>query len=374
MSSSARVRPYGLVLAGGGLKGLLHFPILHGLGLVVLPPQAPPEMAPPTSDQRPECIVGASAGTIAGYLLAIGLRPLEIFARVLVEDMPSRVAETLSYVNFLGGRGLLDWGPIDTFLRTCAEERLGPGGPELTFAQLFGRTGVDLVCIITNLGRARSEYWGYRTHPDVRVLDAVRISCGHPFLLLPVMGGGGDWLGDGGILDNLGLKFAARHRPDLDFLAITTQKARPDPEFVEGGSVTPSLWTMGSMLRYSLWIHDLLAENVASPGGQQAHVFVPHWVGEEGPRPAEVVVDADGERGISAVPGIHILRGPGPAGRTHVLVRFPTMGVGTAPGEHQWLHLFYTMSEWARRTYAAALRCACPGGILAVSQRKEKLE
>jgi len=347
MMTSAR--PYGLVLAGGGLKGLLHCPVLYGMSL------AP---APNPLHGKLGCVVGSSVGTVCGYLLAIGLRPLEIFARSLARNLPANILSTVSYVNLLGGRGLLDWEVVESFLTQCAEETLGPGGGDLTLAGLYGRTGVDLVCVITNLARARPEYWSYRTHPDVRALEAVRISCGHPLLLLPVMRDGA-WLGDGGILDNLGMTFAVQYRPDLDFVALTAQRECPHDIMAPSAE---RVWTVAMLLEYMRWFHSILTEKICAPESglsaqaqARAHYFVAHPTGEIAPRPAEAVGGSGGDRELelSAMCGIHILPARARAGRTHWLVRFPSQGVGTGPGEHEWFRVFHQVAEWSRRAYTA---------------------
>ena len=352
--------PYGIALAGGGFKGLLHTAVLHGLRLSRLDAR----MRGPL-----QCAVGCSAGAIVAYLLSIGMKPIEIFGRVVASRLPYLLGESRSYLNLIGGRGLLDWAPVADFLCACTLEFTGTdtGAPDAswTFRDHFESTGVTFLCVVTNFTTARPEYWSHRTHPDTHVLEAIRISCSHPLLYPPVYSDG-TWWGDGSILDSFGFRYAVQHFPALDWVGLAVSKPPPAPG--------DSPWTIPRLLEYMEWIHHCVADPTYPPDATPSRYYLPWRAGEVGANTDPDSADPEGhgagwgraaassgsradEWEIFTRFGIVVDRPrPRPAigGPVYLLVRCPTFGltVTEAPASTtNWFELFFAASRWAHEGF-----------------------
>ncbi|TAG23944.1 MAG: patatin [Cytophagia bacterium] len=193
-----------LVFEGGGIKG-----IAYGGAL-----QAMSERGLLDSVQR---VGGTSVGAITAVLLAVGYSPKEIIETV----------SRLSIKQFNDGSGFFVGGSrrlvknfgwyrgerFTQWLQSCLKAKTGL--PNLTFAQLHAYAGAggfrDLYVTGTNLTQQRTEVFSHETYPQMRVVDAVRISMSIPFYFRAVF---------------------------LDSTAQVVQKVRPGQRinvFVDGG-------------------------------------------------------------------------------------------------------------------------------------------
>ncbi|KAJ8313899.1 hypothetical protein KUTeg_008460 [Tegillarca granosa] len=158
-----------LVFEGGGNKGLAYcgaVRVLEELGIY--------------SNVRR--LAGSSAGAMTATLLAVGYNSYEI------EEF---LSQNLSYFfldhsygylsllpNLIYGYG---WNPgkriYDWFGEKIAKK---VGNPDITFSELYKKTGMELCIVVTNLNHMAEEYCHPKTTPDLIVRLAARMSMSIP--------------------------------------------------------------------------------------------------------------------------------------------------------------------------------------------------
>ncbi|KAJ3170014.1 hypothetical protein HDU87_000480 [Geranomyces variabilis] len=130
-----------------------------------------------------ETIVGSSAGAIVGALYAVGLSPKTILNALLSLDR-GKVFRFDNADSFLEDFGLDDGKYFmahmaDIYLRNNTD-------PRITFRDVYKRYKKRLIVTGTNTSAHKPEYFSMDTAPDMRVLDAVRISMSIPLLFTAV--------------------------------------------------------------------------------------------------------------------------------------------------------------------------------------------
>lgn len=181
-----------LVFEGGGVKGVAYAGALQvlekagRLGAV-------------------EKVAGSSAGAICATLLAAGLPARVITQRLSTMDMGSFKDSSFGILRdswrLFTKYG---WYKGDEFRRWLGDSLQQQAGlnPRITFAQLRSEgVGPDLYVLGTDLTRQKSVVFSADTHPDMRVVDAVRISMSIPVFFMPVRLGDALYV-DGGLLNN----------------------------------------------------------------------------------------------------------------------------------------------------------------------------
>ena len=154
----------GLVLSGGGARGISHIGVLKALedfGVQV------------------DCIAGTSAGSIVGSLYAYGYRADKILEIVMVTSFFKSVRPAWAWTGLLSLEGL--------------REVLMKYMPENKFESLK----VPMTVAATEIRRGRVEYF-----TQGELIPAILSSCCVPAVFNPVQFNGGVYV-DGGILDNL---------------------------------------------------------------------------------------------------------------------------------------------------------------------------
>lgn len=175
-----------LILSGGGTKGLC---ILGALQYM-------------QDTKRLECdsikrFIGTSIGAIISYFLAIGYTPMELVVWLCSHN----VLESLSMNNFDGilkGDGVYNYSTLHKEYEVMTREKMDfiP-----TLRGVKERFGKELVMCTYNFTKKKKEYLGWRTHPDLSCLDAMRMSSNLPFIFSPFWYEGDEYI-DGGIVEN----------------------------------------------------------------------------------------------------------------------------------------------------------------------------
>lgn len=154
-------RPTCLVFSSGAARGIAHFGAVRALsdrGLL----------------KAVDCCVGTSAGAIAAASVALGLPPHKVLRRAVSSPLPGLdpTLENWKSGFGVGSDALLDWS-IEVALGKRADLCLG---------EVPAVRGIRLVVVTSDLSSARATYLSDKTHPQLRVRDALKMSCAIPFL------------------------------------------------------------------------------------------------------------------------------------------------------------------------------------------------
>ncbi|XP_048754204.1 uncharacterized protein LOC125665551 isoform X4 [Ostrea edulis] len=158
-----------LVFEGGGNKGLAYCGAVRALEELNLMKQV-------------KRFAGASAGAMTAALLAVGFSSSDIQG-FLSQDMSKMFLDAKFGVfsllpNLLSGYG---WNPgnrIYNWFGEMMEQAMG--NKDITFGELYEKTGKELCVVVTNLNHMTEEYCHVKTTPDMPIRLAVRMSMAIP--------------------------------------------------------------------------------------------------------------------------------------------------------------------------------------------------
>jgi NTE family protein len=165
----------GLVLSGGGARGISHIGVLKGLEEIGV---------------RPEVIAGTSAGSIVGSLYAYGYTPDQIITEVLAAKLFRSMRPAWTWT------GLLSLEALASSLIKLI--------PENDFSALK----IPMTIAATEIRRGKPDYFS-----NGELIPAIMASCCIPAVFNPIQLNGGLYV-DGGLMDNLPAK-SIRDKCDL---------------------------------------------------------------------------------------------------------------------------------------------------------------
>ena len=164
--------PKVVVLGPGGMEGFLELGLLakfSNLGLL----------------NNVHTYIGCSAGAIISLMIIAGYTPAEIIADAreidLFHDISSlKINDLKSLFTIIRQNfGLLSHNMIKERLTQRMRQKFGfiP-----TLYKLYLATDLTLITVSLNLNSDKTEYFSWRTHPDLSVIDATILSMNIPFL------------------------------------------------------------------------------------------------------------------------------------------------------------------------------------------------
>lgn len=147
-------------------------------------------------------VIGSSAGSIFATAVATKMSTKSIKTILQDTDFASfkddswgyipDVLRVWNYYGFCKGDSLYEW--FGKMLSVTGNS------PDVTFLDLYHKTGIELVITGTNLNKAKTEYFSYETRPQMPIRLALRISTSIPLFFKAVQYEGDIWV-DGGTLN-----------------------------------------------------------------------------------------------------------------------------------------------------------------------------
>lgn len=153
-------------------------------------------------------IAGTSAGSIIATLLALNCSSEEMKKYYDLVDMaPYKIKyySILTYYNLLHKKGIHDSCHMkDNVISKILIEKIGRD--DITFKEMYDTYGKILVITGTCLNKREIHYYHLESNPNMKIKDAIQISCCIPFLFQPI-----EWkkntMVDGAVLLNYPLYF-----------------------------------------------------------------------------------------------------------------------------------------------------------------------
>lgn len=181
-------------------------------------------------------IVGVSSGSIIGFLYIIGYNGdnlIEIFHKLKTKTLQKyKIANLLKNWGLDNGKMIIDW-----IVELCKEKNVDK---DITFSKLYKEYGINLRIGVTNLNKYKFEIIDCHTHPDVSIIEIIRLSINLPFVFTKTEFNGSLYI-DGGVINNypmylykgklenvLGLKLMSEAEIEYDDLHIHEIKSLKD--------------------------------------------------------------------------------------------------------------------------------------------------
>lgn len=155
-----------LVLSGGSIKGLTYLGLIKSL-------QENPDFY-----KNIKCFAGASVGSIISTFLVLDIK-YEFLTKFIDTDFSQflqlDIEDLIEKFGLDSGKNYME----------LIEEILGED-KEITFLDIFKKTGKRLIISATCLNNYNIEYFDYISHPKLKVIDGIRASISIPFLFTSV--------------------------------------------------------------------------------------------------------------------------------------------------------------------------------------------
>lgn len=178
-----------LVLSGGGVKGF-YFP---GVILVLK-----------IFEFNPSVIAGTSIGGFIAAMYCLGFEPLEMIDLFMATDFHEMLSE-MKISNFLNHGWFCNGEWFDSYISDCIRRKTGKN--DITLDELYKLSKkkliVNTVVISKNTSshRARHILIDHESHPDMSLIQAIRMTICIPGFIKPVLYDGEEAY-DGGTIDN----------------------------------------------------------------------------------------------------------------------------------------------------------------------------
>lgn len=179
-----------LVIGGGGAKGIASLGTLHHAEKDI---------------ENCKVYSGCSIGSIITSLLAIGYKPLEIFSAINNYNF----SPDLNFAEFFTKFGMIDISSVTNFIGDLFEAK---ASRDITFRDLKDFYNKELFIVATKYKTKEPEYFSVHSHPDMRILEAVNMSCNIPLIFSQYTYDGEIYL-DGGLCDNLPIHIIRKFYP-----------------------------------------------------------------------------------------------------------------------------------------------------------------
>ena len=127
-------------------------------------------------------IIGVSVGSVIAILIAVGYKMNEI--ENLFEDIEMNKFTEYDLQNVFYSYGVDNGEMSKRLLKAVVANKKYDVG--LTFKQLYEKRDIKLIITVTNLTLGRAEYLCIDNHPNMPIVDAVRISMSFPLMYTPV--------------------------------------------------------------------------------------------------------------------------------------------------------------------------------------------
>jgi predicted acylesterase/phospholipase RssA len=173
-----------IILSGGGVKGIAFIGAIKAL-----------EQKKLISELN--TLVGVSVGSIISLVLVLGYTSSEM--SMILKNMPLVFHDDISILNIFSTYGVNNAQSLTHFIKQMFTYK--NIDPDITFFDLFNITNKDFIVVVTNLSKYRTEYLSYKTAPDLKVIDAIRMSINIP-LYFDAIKYNNDYYIDGGVTDN----------------------------------------------------------------------------------------------------------------------------------------------------------------------------
>ena len=173
-----------LVFSGGGLRGFTYIGTLCAFEEY--------DML-----KNIKTYAGSSIGSIMAAVVAVGYTSHELHDFILHFDYKD--VKDINLLNFIKNYGIDSGNRIQLFIRLLLKKKTGLD--DLTFLQLYEKTGNRLIITATCLNDRKLELFDYLKTPNLSIAKAIRMSISLPFILQTVSHNDKMYI-DGGLLNN----------------------------------------------------------------------------------------------------------------------------------------------------------------------------
>ena len=192
-----------LAFSGGAIKGVAYVGVFKKIEELIherLLEEAKPDFDPikcsiPVFNIKTICSV--SVGSIFSLIYLLKYSYVEMLEEVINKKFEQ--LKEVRIMNFVSKYGLDSGNNLINWLKDMMNRK--NINPDITLKEFYDLNGVDFQIMATNLNKYCYKKFNYSETPEVKVLDAIRMSIGIPFLFT-INEYDGDIHVDGGLIDS----------------------------------------------------------------------------------------------------------------------------------------------------------------------------
>lgn len=178
-----------LVFSSGGINGIYYVGCLKALEEFNVV-------------ERIKMVVGTSAGALFGTLLSLNYTSKELHDALLQINTALLLNISIDNIlSFTQNCGLDNGEKLSRVFEIFLEQKMKTNGAHVTFIDLFEFSGIHLIITGTCLETSKEHFFCHKRTPNMRVIDALRISTCIPLLFTPFFLEGKTFV-DGGLLNH----------------------------------------------------------------------------------------------------------------------------------------------------------------------------
>jgi predicted acylesterase/phospholipase RssA len=177
----------GIVLSGGGIKGIAELGALHYY--------RENNLYDPSKIKE---YAGTSVGAINSLLLVCGYEPIEIFQEIYIMTSFFDTKDINDIWAIVKKMGIMPTSTLSDKVSSLVEKKIGTIP---TLKQLETMTGKTLYASGVNITKMMEETYSSKSHPDLNCLDLVKFTCNLP-LIFERLEYDSSCIVDGGFINN----------------------------------------------------------------------------------------------------------------------------------------------------------------------------
>lgn len=192
-----------LAFSGGAIKGIVYIGVFKKIEEMIyergVAEEKGEESLIPKFNIKTICAV--SVGSIFSLIYLLKYTYAEMLEEVLKKNFDE--LKDIRIMNFVTKYGLDSGNNMISWLKELMHRK--GTDPDITLKEFYEKTGVDFQIMATNLNKYKYKRFNYTDTPDVKILDAIRMSISVPFMFT-INEYEGDIYVDGGLIDNYPIK------------------------------------------------------------------------------------------------------------------------------------------------------------------------
>jgi NTE family protein len=191
-----------LAFSGGAIKGIAYVGVFKKIEELIYERKIHPE---PDNSNIPlfniKTLCAVSVGSIFSLIYLLNYTYSEMLEEVLNKKFDQ--LKDIRIMNFVSKYGLDNGNNLISWIQSLMTKK--GINPQITLKEFYELNNVDFQIMATNLNKYCYKKFNYSETPDVKVVDAVRMSISVPFLFT-INEFEGDIHIDGGLIDNYPIK------------------------------------------------------------------------------------------------------------------------------------------------------------------------
>ena len=186
-----------LVFSGGSIKALVYIGCIRALEEFNLVDSI-------------KTVAGTSAGGIFSLLYVLGYSSKELTSLTMGLNFSIfKDITTETILAFMNNYGIDTGEKLVKLIKILINKKVND--ENITFQQLFDKTNKKLILTGTCLNKNRIEYFSYKTHPNMKIIDAIRITFSIPLIYNKVEYENDIYI-DGAIMDNYPIQIFKQYK------------------------------------------------------------------------------------------------------------------------------------------------------------------